>query len=227
MIFIHHRSRLCAATLSVVVAIQFSGCASNQDRIDDAAGAEAHDRDNSEQTIRPNLGPGSDLPNQLRSAFFAAASDGDMHTAKQLLRRHPLLIDARPDNDHRTPLIIATWRDEVEMVKLLIANGADLEAEDYVWGGSALGWSGWFGRPLVASVLIEAGAVVNHPNRGGCTPLCNALAAQAHGPDQGEGHATHADRVAVIELLKRHGGVPHQNRTRPWPIIEGWDDHPD
>jgi hypothetical protein len=224
MIVIRQGSSLCAATLSAVVAVAINGCDSNQDRSDGAARADAHDHHDRAQRIRPNEGPDSDLPNELRRSFFRAAARGDVQTAKQLLERQPLSVDARPDNEHRIPLISATW---VEMVKLLIAHGADREAEDYVWGGNALGWSGWFGRPSVASVLIEAGAEINHPNRGRCTPLCSASSAQAHKPDQGDRQATPADRVAVIELLKKHGGGPQQDRTRPWPIIEGWKDHPD
>ena len=223
---IHQGSVLSVATLGVV-AILMSGCASDQDRIDDTARAQAHDHHDRERRIRPNRGPGSDLPNPLRRAFVRAAAGGDIHTAKRLLEQQPLLIDARPDNVSRTPLIAATWGDRVEMVMLLIAHGADLEAEDYVWGGSAVGWSGWFGRPSVALVLIEAGAEINHPNRGGCTPLCSAMAAQTKKPYQGDGQATPADRAAVIELFKKHGGVERQVRTRPWPIIEGWEDHPD
>lgn len=113
------------------------------------------------------------------------------------------------------------------MVRFLIEQGADIEAEDYVWGGSALGWSGWFGRPSVARVLIEAGADINHPNRDGCTPLCSAVAAQQHEPDQGRRQATPEDRSAIVALLEAHGGALQRQRTRPWPIIAGWSDHPD
>ena len=196
-----HGSKPCAANFCFVESVLMIGCASQQDGVHDDVSAAAdahHDRD---RRIRPNRGPGSDLPKPLRRDFFKAAAGGDVRSAKRLLAQAPLLIDAWPDNESRTPLIAATWGDHVEMVQLLIAGGADLEAEDYVWGGSALGWSGWFGRPAVASVLIASGAEVNHPNRGGCTPLGSAAAAAASRSDQGHGQATAADRSAVIALL--------------------------
>jgi len=212
---------------SAAVVLLLGGCMSSRNQVADTEVRHiAHDGD-AVQVVRPNTGPGSDLPNDLRRDFFAAAAAGDIRTAKAMLAAQPLLVDARPDNESRTPLIVATWRNRAGMVKFLLEHGADLEAEDYVWGGSAVGWSGWFGRPSVALVLIEAGAEVNHPNRGGCTPLGSATAALESLPDQGEGQATREDRVAVVELFKESGGVMQQDRVRPWPIIEGWEDHPD
>ena len=171
--------------------------------------------------VRPNIGPGATLPAKLRNAFFSAAAEGDLETVSAMLDKQPLLVDARPDNDHRTPLIITAWKNQPEMARLLIDRGADLESEDFVWGASALGWAGWNGQPKVAQVLIAAGAEVNHPNRGGCTPLCSAL---ARAGSKYADDATPEDRASVIRLLREHGGVPRQDRTRPWPIVEGWDD---
>ena len=222
---LHERISRPALALMIAAILLSGGCRPKHEPV--ASAASVHRHAGAEPRIRPNRGPGSELPNALRLDFFRAATRGRLELARQLLARTPLLVDARPDNESRTPLISATWNDEVDMVKLLIARGADLEAEDYVWGGSALGWSGWFGRPAVAAVLIASGAEINHPNRGGCTPLCSAIAAQESQPNQGSHQATPAQRDVIIALFKTHGGVPRQERTRPWPIIEGWDDHPD
>src|SRR5471030_1172699 len=110
------------------------------------------------QAIRPNTGPGSHLPATVREEFYHAAITGDLATAKDLLAKEPLLVGARPDNCPHTPLTMAACRNQVEMVKFLLANKADIEDEDFVCGASALGWSGWFGHPDVAAVLIAAGA---------------------------------------------------------------------
>lgn len=108
-------------SMLVAVILLPSGCETNRHRISDSAPEHAHDNEEREHVVRPNVGPGSDLPNQLRRAFFGAAASGDIQTAKRMLAREPLLVDARPDNESRTPLIVATWRDKVDMVSFLIA----------------------------------------------------------------------------------------------------------
>lgn len=175
-----------------------------------------------QSTIRPNNSPGADLPAALRSEFFQAARNGDVTRAQKLLAQQPMLVNSRPDNDHRNPLIIAAWKNQADMAKFLLANGADIEAEDYIWGASALAWAGWFGHPEVAAVLIEAKAEVNHPNRGGATPLNSALTAKSLKSDDQSWKASLENYDKVISLLKANGGVKKQTRTRPWPIVEGW-----
>ncbi len=177
-----------------------------------------------QDTIKPNNSPGADLPAALRSEFFQAAAKGDVARATELLAQQPLLLNSRPDNDHRNPLIIAAWKNQAEMAKFLLSHGADIEAEDYIWGASALGWAGWYGHPEVAAVLIEAKAEVNHPNRGGATPLNSALTAKNLQSDDQSWKASPENYEKIILLFKEHGGVKKQTRTRPWPIVEGWGD---
>jgi hypothetical protein len=180
---------------------------------------EGHDH----PTTRPTTGPAAHLPADQREAVFDAARDGDIQALTALLDKEPLLVDARPDNDHRTPLIIAAWSNQAGAAELLIERGADIEAEDFVWGASALGWAGWFGSHDVAVVLINAGAEINHPNRDGTTPLGSARGALNYKPAP-PGDATPEQRKTLEQLLLDKGAVPKQTRTRPWPIVAGWDD---
>lgn len=184
-----------------------------------ATAHEGHDH----PTTRPTTGPAAHLPADQRQAIFDAARDGDLQAITVLLDKEPLLVDARPDNDHRTPLIIAAWTNQAGAAQLLIERGADVEAEDFVWGASALGWCGWFGSQDVAVVLINAGAEINHPNRDGNTPLGSARGALNYKPAP-PGDATPEQRQALEKLLLDKGAVPKEPRTRPWPIVAGWDD---
>jgi hypothetical protein len=125
-------------------------------------------------------------------AAFEAAADaivrGDEPTLQQLLREHPQLIRARSAREHGATLLHYVSANGVEgyrqksphnaarITELLLAAGADVEAEADVYGGgcTALGLVATSTPPRqagvqipVMQVLLDHGAQIEHPNLAG------------------------------------------------------------
>jgi ankyrin repeat protein len=126
------------------------------------------------------------------AAAFESAADaivrGDEQTLQHLLRQHPDLIRARSAREHRATLLHYVSANGVEnyrqksppnaahITQLLLAAGADVEAEADVYGGgcTALGLVATSSPPRAArvqiaviDVLLEHGAQIEHPNLAG------------------------------------------------------------
>lgn len=125
-------------------------------------------------------------------ARFEAAADaivsGDLKTLKRLLRQDPKLVQLRSTREHRATLLhyvsangVENYRQKtpknaVEVAKLLLEAGADVNAEADVYGGgaTALGLVGTSVHPYRAGVqnplmqvLIDNGAQLDHPKAAG------------------------------------------------------------
>jgi ankyrin repeat protein len=109
------------------------------------------------------------MNHQLQAAFFDACRRNDAAAAKALLAEDPQLIGST-DTRGFSPLIIAVYNDAPEVTELLLAGGADPDAQDAA-GNTALmgvcfkGYAGLFHR------LLEAGANVHVRNSNGATAL--------------------------------------------------------
>ena len=82
-------------------------------------------------------------------------------------------IEAR-DQRGRSPLMAAvqTHRSSADVVRALIAKGADVNTLGIRLGGTPLGWAaGPFSNPEVVAALVAANADVNQSNKTGMTPL--------------------------------------------------------
>src|SRR6266849_10786235 len=125
------------------------------------------------------------------AAFEAAAAEAvvrDEATLQELLREHPGLIRARSTREHRATLLHYVSANGVEgyrqksppnaarITELLLAAGADVEAEADVYGGgcTALGLVATSTPPReagvqipVIDVLLGHGAQIEHPNLAG------------------------------------------------------------
>ena len=75
------------------------------------------------------------------------------------------------DSHNRTALIWAADRGDLETTLCLIKLGADLEAKENLFKSTALNWAAWRKRPRVVKALVEAGAVIDTPNKLGSTAL--------------------------------------------------------
>jgi ankyrin repeat protein len=132
---------------------------------------------------------------------FEAVAAGDLARVKELIGADPALARAR-DGQGLTPILHARYRDDMEMVRALLATNPDLD----VFEGAALGdepaldrlldsdpgligaWSGdgftplhlaaFFGHPETAALLIQRGADVAAVSRNPMTvmPLHSAVA---------------------------------------------------
>jgi len=123
--------------------------------------------------------------------FEAAAQaivDGDEETLRRLLRERPELIRARSEREHRATLLHYVAANGVEnyrqhtpnnilrMTELLLAAGAEVDAEANMYGGgcTTLGLVATSAHPRQAGVqnaliqlLLDHGARMEHPNLAG------------------------------------------------------------
>jgi ankyrin repeat protein len=69
-----------------------------------------------------------------------------------------------------TPLMIAVWRDEIDIVRLLLSQGEEVNAmsED---GHTALSRAAWKGHLNIVDVLLQAGAEINMGNDANTSPF--------------------------------------------------------
>lgn len=129
------------------------------------------------------------LGQDSEAAAFEAAADaivrGDEATVQQLLRKHPDLIRARSAREHRATLLhyvsangVENYRQQsppnaARITELLLAAGADIEAESDVYGGGSttLGLVATSTPPRkagvqipVIGVLLDHGAQIEQPN---------------------------------------------------------------
>ncbi|HVT11786.1 MAG TPA: ankyrin repeat domain-containing protein [Fimbriimonadaceae bacterium] len=72
-----------------------------------------------------------------RSALFAAVRAGDRERAARLLGDNPALAEARnPDAFGAPPILTAAQRNDIPMLELLLAHGADIDGRSDWWAGS-------------------------------------------------------------------------------------------
>jgi hypothetical protein len=133
---------------------------------------------------------------QIRAAVAAGV---DVNWALAVMPKHEagveLLLDAGASplgDEEARPLIRASELGSTEIVRLLLAQGADSNATDK-HGSTPLGTAASFGKKAVVEILLAAGADVEreHPFLG--TPLQRAL--------RNSGGA----RKAIVELILRAG----------------------
>ena len=76
------------------------------------------------------------------------------------------------NTDNNEALLIAAEDKDWEKVRKLIAEGADVNAEDVPWGETVLMYAARYNEnPKVIKELIAAGADVNAKDNDGCTAL--------------------------------------------------------
>lgn len=99
-----------------------------------------------------------------------AIKKGDVEKVKALLERDPSLVSSRSGLLGDSPLETAAYYGKKEIVELLIANHADVNAADHL-GFTPLMEAAMNGQKDVAQVLLVNGADVNAKNKSGETAL--------------------------------------------------------
>lgn len=129
--------------------------------------------------------------------FLDACRRGDTGDVTQLCQLFPNLINMA-DIKGFTPLIIAVYNNQPEVVDLLLQNGADPNAQDQS-GNTALMGASFKGYVSLAEKLVAAGADVNLRNGQGAPALTFA--------------ATFG-QLAIARLLLQHGAAADYSDSR-------------
>jgi ankyrin repeat protein len=101
--------------------------------------------------------------------FFDACRRGDAADVTKVCELFPELVNS-PDVKGFTPLIIAAYNNQPEIVSILVRNGADVNAQD-ASGNTALMGASFKGYPEIVKILLDAGADVNQRNGQGAPAL--------------------------------------------------------
>jgi ankyrin repeat protein len=102
-----------------------------------------------------------------------AVRQGDLETVMQLINGDPSLVNERMERGY-SPLHWAVNRNDTAITRLLIDQGADLEAKD-ADGDTPLHWTAYYNRLANCRILVSAGADLNSLNNLEMTPLSAAI----------------------------------------------------
>jgi len=154
--------------------------------------------------------------------LLQSVSEGDLEKVKALLKDYPELVFSQ-DSDGQTPLHLAAWNDQRELVELLLVGKAEVNAKDK-FGQTPLHLATDMGHKDVAKLLLASQAEVNAKDNDGRTPLHMPAAkgyqevaelllasnVEVNAKDKfGQTplhYAASNDRSYVVELLRQHGG---------------------
>jgi len=115
---------------------------------------------------------------------MTATEKGDAELVKQLIAQEALVNTVYPHvntfSDGHTPLIVAARDNHLDIVKLLLDAGAEIDVHDWVFKGYPLHKATYNGRPDVLRVLLSSTKltvdVINVQGQiNGYTPLADAL----------------------------------------------------
>ena len=130
------------------------------------------------------------------------AENGDYANVKQFLDHNPSLINSLHSEElPDTPLHLAAWQGHVDIVRLLLDRGADVNARGD-GGRTPLHYAAYWGHLDVVELLIEEGADVTLTTEFGHTPLVTAAySREAEGIDAAERLLQHGARLDLNSAL--------------------------
>jgi ankyrin repeat protein len=113
------------------------------------------------------------LPSMETTEFFSRIREGNLESISKGLEANPELLHTK-DPRGATPLIMASYYDHRDVVRLLLSKGARIDEKDGS-GNTALMGVCFKGYEEMAKILLEAGADVNARNGMGGTCLIFAV----------------------------------------------------
>ena len=120
---------------------------------------------------------------------FDACRNGDTSAIKAMIKVNPDTINCKNEGGF-TPLIIAGYRGQMEVVKLLLKHKADINAKS--GKGTVLMGACFKGNVELATLLVKYKADVNSVNDLETTPLMYAILSQ---------------KIELIKLLLENGAL--------------------
>jgi len=158
----------------------------------------------------------------LNEEFFAAARKGDAAAVKAFLDKG---VDANAKTRYgATALSYACDKGHVEVVKLLIERGADLNVRDTFYGEVPLGWALSRGHAEIVKLLLDKGAsgieraLTSGVQDGNVDIVKIALAKGGLKPETLNSSLRRASAGAnkeIVELLKKAGAVAVELSVEP------------
>jgi cytohesin len=124
------------------------------------------------------------------ATLLEAVDEVDLQGIKDFLAKG---VDVNAKDGTLAPLHLAAFRGYTEVVELLVAAGADVNAkiQERFFGGTPLTRAAYGGHKEIVELLISNGADVNAKNEDDETPLDFAIIRK---------------RTETIDLLRKHGG---------------------
>ena len=107
---------------------------------------------------------------QIIMEFFNHIRMGNLEKLKLMVEANPSVL-ANPDARGFTPLVMATYSDQVAVTKYFLEQGAPVNYQDPMIGNTALMGVCFKGNIEMIQLLLEHGADVNLKNKKGSTAL--------------------------------------------------------
>ncbi|CAG5084194.1 Oidioi.mRNA.OKI2018_I69.PAR.g10575.t1.cds [Oikopleura dioica] len=111
---------------------------------------------------------------EIKETIISAVKKGDELAVKKLLLDDASLANSQ-SKDAATPLMYASMFGFINLVEILLENGADIDAKDYENGWTALMQATYYGQAQIAKYLILSGANVNLRAKNGLTAFDMAM----------------------------------------------------
>ncbi|KAF3782608.1 Ankyrin-3 [Nymphaea thermarum] len=144
----------------------------------------------------------SDSGDNLHGGIHTAAREGNMPVLEEICNYNPLAINSR-DKHSRTPLHLAAWSGQTEVVSFLCNLKADVGAAAIDDMG-AIHFGSQKGHLEIVRILVSSGASVSARTRKGFTPLHYAV------------QGSHLDLVKY--LLKKGASLTAKTKAGKLPL---------